>query len=313
MRSSPRRTPQPRGKSSSASPEYSPPPFVAVPPNELSSLWAELEDGPGSQISYELQVRVEPEVSSATDRIEPEQSPLMTALDFIQEQRCDNEYVQRDLPGGDMRAADGDIEMPDLPPTTPVNEPRETDAQPQRSLSPALTLGTSSTTPAKDMTLEANTTATFDETELDFFLKKQSEPDSEFQPTPQELANTQIWGHMDPREVWPQKRSEEWYAEKRREIDARGGRKANYGTILTSQGRKERAEKGWHIHQNSEAVPANIMAKTARHMEELFGAKGIDDLLPCVRNGQLAMSEKAFDDGGRRKRKGTVKVYPVAS
>lgn len=201
---------------------------------------------------------------------------------------------------------------------------------PPTSLAP--TSISSSTTPAEDNILDADAisealdleipqsletkrrqkAATFDTSELDSFLAKQAEPESEIQPTPQELAKTQIWGHINPTVIWPKETSEEWYDEKRREIEARGGRKANFGKLLTAQVRKERVDNKWHIHQNSNAVERDVMAETARHMEELFGIK-VDDLVPGVRNGQLVMIEKPMDENGngRKKKKAASKVYPV--
>lgn len=66
----------------------------------------------------------------------------------------------------------------------------------------------------------------FNPSELDFFLEQQSRSS---QPTHGELLKHQNWGHVDPRKVWPQHRSAEWLEAKRKEIEARSGRKANYG------------------------------------------------------------------------------------
>jgi hypothetical protein len=152
----------------------------------------------------------------------------------------------------------------------------------------------------------------FNIAELDFYLAAQAEQESGFQTTTQELLKTQIWGHIDPRVVWAEEKDEEWLAEKRCEIDARGGKKANYGKLLTTQVRKEREQKGWQIHQNSEALSGHIVAETARHMEELFGIKGMDDLIPGVRDGQLVMTEKSVDiEAAKRKRKAALKYYVV--
>lgn len=307
-----RRTPQSTGKRPSASPEYSPPP--PVPPDELNSLWPERDrdDSPGSQINQELRAIVDrPETLNGTDR------------DLVQPGSMDE----------DMVAADHkDEEMLDVAAIATVNETLLLPNAPASQqvlfplISPALASISSSTTPDEDVILDADVTsedldletkrrqraATFDTSELDSFLAKQAEPESEIQSTPQELAETQIWGHINPTVVWPKETLEEWYDEKRREIDARGGRKANFGKLLTAQVRKERADKKWHIHQNSAAVKGEIMAETARHMEELFGIK-VDDLVPGVRNGQLVMIEKPMDENGngRKKRKTALKVYPV--
>ena len=152
--------------------------------------------------------------------------------------------------------------------------------------------------------------AIFDCSALDSFLEEQAEPEMHKQTNLQDLAKTQLWGRIDPRVSWAPVTDEDWLVAKRSEIDARGGRKANYGKHLTSQVRKEREDKGWYTHQNSEAVSDQIMAETLKHMEELFGIN-IDNLLPSVRDGQLVMVEKSVDEVGRKKRKAVLKCYPV--
>jgi hypothetical protein len=82
-----------------------------------------------------------------------------------------------------------------------------------------------------------------DTNELDAFLQKQAARFESHPPTEQELLKIQIWGHIGPHVVWPKKHSEEWRAEKIKEIEARVGRKANLGKLLTSQVRKERNER----------------------------------------------------------------------
>lgn len=148
--------------------------------------------------------------------------------------------------------------------------------------------------------------AEYDPSSLDSFLKQQSTD-----PGPSEdLPRDQLWGHIDPRVKWPKQHSEEWLEEKRKEIDARGGRKANYKKHLTSQVRKERAEKGWGVHQTQDIDDDNEKwAEDTKALEELFGIKGGDEMEPGVRNGQLVMIEKPVEETGRRRKK--PKMYPV--
>jgi hypothetical protein len=145
--------------------------------------------------------------------------------------------------------------------------------------------------------------ASYDPAALDSWLMKQSLSDDDNQPTPQELIDTQLWGHIDPQAVWPKKHSEEWLAEKRKEIEARGGRKANFGKLLTPQVIKERRENGWNMHQNKAIVNDEKSEEAAKALQELFGIEDIDDLEPSVRGGQLVMVEKAVDEEGRRRKK----------
>lgn len=148
----------------------------------------------------------------------------------------------------------------------------------------------------------------YDPSVLDSWLKKQSVPVEDYQPAPQELIETQHWGHVDPQVVWPKKHSEEWLAEKRKEIEARGGRKANFGKLLTAQIIKERREKGWGIHQNKDIVDDEKSEEAAKALQELFGIKDIDDLEPSMSGGQLVMVERAVDEEGNRKKNPAVYI-----
>ncbi|KAF7946289.1 hypothetical protein EAE96_009291 [Botrytis aclada] len=104
---------------------------------------------------------------------------------------------------------------------------------------------------------------TYDPSVLDHYLDLQKESqaraevekEQNIMPQSDNVVETQIWGNIDPRVVWPKERSENWYEAKRKEIDARGGKKANFGILLTAQVRKERADRGWHLNQNKECVP----------------------------------------------------------
>ncbi|KAE9377702.1 hypothetical protein N431DRAFT_328217 [Stipitochalara longipes BDJ] len=164
--------------------------------------------------------------------------------------------------------------------------------------------------------LRAQRAANFDTTELDSFLFKQAQPQSEEQPTNKELLSTQIWGHIDPRVAWPKRMTEEERQEKIKEIEARGGKKANYGKILTAQVRKERAEKGWNIHQTSEWRSEEECKEMDRRLEELFGTEGLGNCVPGIQNGRLVMIEQLEPEEpqtgpGRRKKRREPKIYPV--
>ncbi|KAK8906065.1 hypothetical protein QC760_005961 [Botrytis cinerea] len=104
---------------------------------------------------------------------------------------------------------------------------------------------------------------TYDPSVLDRYLDLQKESqaraevekEQNIMPQSDNAAKTQIWGNIDPRVVWPKEQSESWYEAKRKEIDARGGKKANFGILLTAQVRKERADRSWHLNQNKDYVP----------------------------------------------------------
>ncbi|TEY60251.1 hypothetical protein BOTCAL_0183g00190 [Botryotinia calthae] len=135
---------------------------------------------------------------------------------------------------------------------------------------------------------------TYDPSVLDHYLdlQKESQARVEFEkeqnimPQSDSAAKTQIWGNIDPRVVWPKEQSESWYEAKRKEIDARGGKKANYGILLTAQVRKERADRGWHLNQNKYYVP-----KADRKGGSIFVGDddSRDDIELAIRDGKLGV------------------------
>lgn len=281
------------------------------PSDERNTLWAEPGQDQISPGLQELRAIVNPPDEPLDYEAEMERSPVELALDSVQ-------------PGLNDQA---DEDMPDAPATATIEGPTAawqhiqsaTNSSAQTSISSPTTLAGDIIVDAERRTKPAQSlqkkgkqkAATYDHSVLDYYLAKQAEPKLETRPTTQELLKTQFWGHIDPSKVWPKETSEEWLAKKREEIDSRGGRKANFGKLLTVQVRKERWDNGWHIHQTSEANKVDRrFAETTRHVEELFGLKGIDDLIPGVMDGQLVMMEKPAGDGietRNRKRKG----YPV--
>lgn len=148
----------------------------------------------------------------------------------------------------------------------------------------------------------------YDSTILDSFLQRQREQADEEDLSSTDLDKTQIWGHIDPRVVWPKARPENWLVEKRREVDARGGRKARFGKLLTSQVRKERADRGWGPNQNKNRTDEDVVG---RIMEGLLGLKNMEDLDLGLHNGRLAMIEKPIDENERPRRRAASKVYYV--
>ncbi|CAD6445242.1 0ed57a5b-cdea-494d-973b-08ad5e78df35 [Sclerotinia trifoliorum] len=154
---------------------------------------------------------------------------------------------------------------------------------------------------------------TYDPSVLDHYLSVQIESqaraeverEQNLMPQPETAAKTQIWGSIDPRIVWPKEQSEGWYEAKRKEIDARGGKKANFGILLTAQVRKERSDRGWHPNQNKEYVP-----KQERNGGSIFTAdvgavdlavKGgkLGVLVPMAGRERKSRAEKEFIPGDR--------------
>lgn len=158
---------------------------------------------------------------------------------------------------------------------------------------------------------------TFDPTELDNWLAKLREPKPRFPPSAADLYRTQKWGHIDPRVAWPKKQDPEFLAEKRAEIEARPKRKANFGKVLTEQNIKERLEKGWNIHQNTESRSKEEKDALNRTYEVMYGIKGlVTDYEYKLIRGQESWVEKAEtidEETGvvRRKKKSERRIIPI--
>lgn len=131
----------------------------------------------------------------------------------------------------------------------------------------------------------------FDSSELDSWLnRQQSKPDSP--RPPKDLLASQIWGNIDPRVVWSEERSPEWYIAKRAEIEARPKRKANFGKLLTKQIKDDRRSKGWSVHQEEEIVYDDQTEEMNKRLEGLTGIKVNRAAVELgIRNGHLVMVE----------------------
>ncbi|KAH7356454.1 hypothetical protein BKA65DRAFT_494733 [Rhexocercosporidium sp. MPI-PUGE-AT-0058] len=157
----------------------------------------------------------------------------------------------------------------------------------------------------------------FDESVLDKFLLKQSQRDPFYEPSPNELSETQNWGAIDPRTVWPKRWNAAQKEEKMIEIQARGGRKANFGKILHPQLVKERLERGWDIHQSGEKRDDDETREMIQKLEELFGVPEgtMGNCVPKTIGGKLVMQEREREPEprrpGRQKKEVPLRVYPV--
>lgn len=154
----------------------------------------------------------------------------------------------------------------------------------------------------------------FNPSELDSWLYKSPKISPDAQPSSRDLLDTQTWDEVNPKTTWPEVLSESWIEDKRKEIKARGGRKKNFGKILTRQLVQERTDNGWSLFQDREVQPLTVEAREAmRGVDELFGLKGVDDMVPAVRNGVLLMVDEEVEQPVRRGRpKSTVlRAYQV--
>jgi len=140
----------------------------------------------------------------------------------------------------------------------------------------------------------------YDSSILDAFIKKQSESNLAHEPSEQELLDTQIWGHIDPRVAWPKEYSEEWYEAKRVEIAHRPSRKQRFGKVRKQQPRNPPSDEQ--------------ISEMERFSKDLFGIEYSADFEHGVRNGVLVMIEQndAIDPATsekRRKNPKDLKVY----
>jgi len=145
-------------------------------------------------------------------------------------------------------------------------------------------------------------TSTYNPADLDSWLHKSSLMPDDAQHTTKELLETQIWDELNPRTAWPEILSESWIEDKRKEIKARGGRKKNFGRILTEQVMQEKRENGWSLFQNKAVAPINDMqTEIVKGVDDLFRLKNVEATVPAVRNGVLCMVQ-VEDESERRKR-----------
>jgi hypothetical protein len=332
------------------SPDYSPPPPEVVDEADPWSGSGDRDDSPGSQIAQELAATASQQDSSEHNSLEVGRAGLPSI-----EEEIGSSHAHPYQPPQVRNQSDEDEDMLDpdslalfdrLAPKHPSisgNSAYLLGCHPSCSTSSAKVSSNSEEEPEKPglsppesetrrellihthfeepqtLSIEAirsQRAANFDTAELDSFLFRQAQPRSDEQPTNKELLSTQIWGHIDPRIAWPRKMTEEERQEKIKEIESRGGRKANFGKILTAQVRKERAEKGWSIHQTSEWRSEEECNEMDRRLEELFGKDGLGNCVPGIRNGRLVMieqlePEEPLTGPGRRKRRQQAKIYPV--
>ena len=331
------------------SPDYSPPPPEVVDETNPWTGIDDRDDSPGSQIAQELAATASQQDASESNSLEFG----MAGLPSIEEEIAASHAHPYQLP--QVRdPTDDDEEMLDPDSLALIDRlASEHPSSPGKSASPPARRPSSSTysanvssdaeepeksepphpeseschellidthdeapPPISIEAIRAQRAANFDTTELDSFLFKQAQPQSDEQPTNKELLSTQIWGHIDPRVAWPRMMTEEERQEKIKEIEARGGRKANFGKILTAQVRKERADRGWNVHQTSEWRSEEECKEMDRRLEEFFGKEGLGNCIPGIRNGRLVMIEQLEPEEsqtgpGRRKRRREPRIYPV--
>lgn len=157
----------------------------------------------------------------------------------------------------------------------------------------------------------------YDENTLDFYLEQQRDRDDSEPPT-RAVVESQQWGYIDPKVVWPEEPfTEDQAAAKREEIEARGGRKAAMGKLFTAQNLREKADNGWGIHQWGDKKNDDATKEVVKRLEDLFNVEDFANLVPGTRNGRLVMverdasQEEELRGPGRRKKKNGPKVYPV--
>ena len=334
------------------SPDYSPPPPDVIQNNNAWTGIDDRDDSPGSQIAQELAATASQQDEMEQSSLELDMTGLPSIEEEIAASHVDG-HPYKPPQVRDQLEEDEEMLDPDSLALIDRLASKHPSSSPGKSASPPARRPSSSTysddvpsdaeeargepnptpdplpmwnpmpfhttgviTPPTIEAIRAQRAANFDTTELDSFLLKQAQPQSDEQPTNKELLRTQIWGHIDPRAAWPRRMTEEERQEKIKEIEARGGKKANYGKILTAQVRKERAEKGWNIHQTSEWRSEEECKEMDRRLEELFGIEGLGNCVPGIRNGRLVMIEQLEPEEpqtgpGRRKKRREPRIFPV--
>ncbi|KAK2625346.1 hypothetical protein QTJ16_005715 [Diplocarpon rosae] len=154
----------------------------------------------------------------------------------------------------------------------------------------------------------------FDESILDFYLKRHAERGPLYEPTPREILDTQTWAALDPRTIYPIRQTSIQREQRMAEIAARPRRKANFGKHLLPHVVKERREKGWDVHQSCEKKTDDESLEFAQKMDELCGG-AVSNCEPKIVNGRLVMHEKEREPEpkrpGRQKKEQPLLVLPV--
>ena len=92
---------------------------------------------------------------------------------------------------------------------------------------------------------------------------------------------------------------QEWYDHKQAEIKARGGRKGQWGKIITKEMFEERLANGWNKYQNKP-----ISEKEQKNGDALLRFFGFpENMQPVLHDGKMAMADSAFFAGGRTPKK----------
>lgn len=211
----------------------------------------------------------------------------------------------------DKPPTEGPPTMPTLPPSPPSPPPPTAipasngkGKEPETNTSTNSLFEVSLPTPHPKSIAARKQAADFDTSDLDFWMAKQSEPKPSEEPTEKQLLESQLWGHVDPRIVWPKEYSEEWYTAKRAEIDARPSRKQRVGKV-----RPQVEERQFSEHQ---------LKELERFADEFGGIKFSGDFEPEVVEGCLVMVERndtvdRMTGEVRRKKKRDLKMYRVGN
>jgi hypothetical protein len=162
----------------------------------------------------------------------------------------------------------------------------------ERGHKDALPDGTAVTLPPSGLQAKHKPDAgVYDESFLDSFLY--AKPITK-KSTLTEIADKMHWTHLSPRNKWPEVREEGWFERKQAEIKARGGRKAQFGKVITAEIFKERREKGWEKHQNKPLSVTN----------RFFDPPGMPEKVePILVSGKLAMADATPDAKGLESRR----------
>ncbi|KUJ12146.1 uncharacterized protein LY89DRAFT_223272 [Mollisia scopiformis] len=334
------------------SPEYEPPPPQTF---DHDNPWANEDgagDSPGSQIAQELKANAEG--SQQTDNLPPMLSPIgelhlevsarastsarprtpevpantgiedflghSELIDRLALEHVPSPNNKRGAPGAEIDTA---IQSPDLPTDAgsgdDINMTDDADRNTQAGVQSTnwdegwTTGGGPQTTLQKRLAR-----GDVDENMLDSYFEKQRISAKTLMPTKADLE-AQNWSSIDPRKAWPERQMDDKeIAAKVKQIEARGGRKANYGKIFTAQNLQEKEEKGWEMHQWSDRKDDDEAMERIKRLEELFGVEGLADFVPATRNGRLVMIERMSESPedeprgpGRRKRKREPRVFVV--
>lgn len=125
------------------------------------------------------------------------------------------------------------------------------------------------------------------------------------------IVKQDFFRNFDPRIKYKEDKYDlAWLERKKEEIVKRGGRKGQYGKILTPEMIRERLANGWHKYQTMPYPKKQTTKDDIRFLRDFWDLP--EELEPIVHKGKLYMADATENNArGRKKRNAARKMWPV--